>query len=156
VQVFLLMQYQIEQLFPSDNDWQHLCKKLQVGITLTALVLTAWQMGLWFARAIVEQQLRQRAQSPTFWENCPKCNKRLRSKGFIKRQMLTLVGQVEWQRRVGRCSNRCAGSQSIPFDNVLNIHPYQQTSSCACSLDVLQFYAPSYRIGIVTFVITWT
>ncbi|MBH8578371.1 ISKra4 family transposase [Nostocaceae cyanobacterium CENA369] len=123
------MQYQIEQLFPSDNDWQHLCKKLQASITLTALVLTAWQMGLWFARAIVEQQLTQRAQSPTFWENCPRCSKRLRSKGFIKRQMLTLVGQVEWQRRVGRCPNRCAGSQSIPFDNILNIHPYQQISS---------------------------
>ncbi|MBD2512151.1 hypothetical protein H6G91_33865 [Nostoc muscorum FACHB-395] len=63
------MQYQIEQLFPLDSDWQHLCKKLQASITLTALVLAAWQMGLWLARAILEQQLTQRAQSPTFWEN---------------------------------------------------------------------------------------
>lgn len=47
--------------------------------------------------------------------------------GFVKRQMLTLVGQVEWKRRVGRCPHRCLGSQQIPFDVVLGIHAYQPT-----------------------------
>jgi hypothetical protein len=42
--------------------------------------------------------------------------------------MLTLVGWVEWRRRVGRCPNRCAGSHRAPFDAVLGIVPYQQTS----------------------------
>lgn len=42
--------------------------------------------------------------------------------------MLTIVGWVEWRRRVGRCPNRCAGSHDAPFDTVLGIVPYQQTS----------------------------
>lgn len=43
--------------------------------------------------------------------------------------MLTLVGQVEWKRRVGRCPHHCLGSQSVPFDHLLEVHPYQQTST---------------------------
>jgi hypothetical protein len=42
--------------------------------------------------------------------------------------MLTLVGWVEWKRRIGRCPNRCAGSRCAPFDAVLGITAYQQTS----------------------------
>ena len=40
-----------------------------------------------------------------------------------------LLRQVESKRRVGRCPHHCLGSQSVPFDNVLEIQPYQQTSS---------------------------
>jgi len=36
---------------------------LKAKVTLTTLVLSAWQMGLWLARAIVEQ-LTERAQAP--------------------------------------------------------------------------------------------
>lgn len=42
--------------------------------------------------------------------------------------MLTLVGWVAWRRRVGRCPNRCASGHDAPFDKVLGIAPYQQTS----------------------------
>ncbi|MBD2096380.1 hypothetical protein H6F90_14660 [Trichocoleus sp. FACHB-591] len=42
--------------------------------------------------------------------------------------MLTLVGWVEWKRRVGRCPHYCSGSQQAPFDQELGIEPYQQTS----------------------------
>ncbi len=57
------------------------------------------------------------------------CGRRLVSKGFVKRQMLTLVGTVEWKRRVGRCPQKCSGSQQIPFDVTLGIQSYQQTST---------------------------
>ncbi len=63
------------------------------------------------------------------WECCSTCGRRLVSKGFVKRQMLTLVGAVEWKRRVGRCPHKCSGSQQIPFDVALGIQPYQQTST---------------------------
>ncbi len=43
--------------------------------------------------------------------------------------MLTLVGQVEWKRRIGRCPHRCLGSEQTPFDEVLGIQAYQQTST---------------------------
>lgn len=136
------MQGKIEQLLPEDFDWQQLCRKLQASVTLTALVLTAWQMGLWFAKAIVEQQLTERAQVKMNWGCCSVCGTHLLSKGFVKRQMLTLVGEVKWKRRVGRCPRHCSGSHKAPFDEVLDIH-----SSVSTNLN--RTYAvrmPAYRI----------
>jgi hypothetical protein len=109
-------------------ELQQLYEKLQKSVTLASLVLVAWQIGLWFARALVNHQLNERAQLPQTWGNCHQCGSRLESKGFVSRRILTLVGWVEWRRRVGRCPNRCAGSHDAPFDKVLGIAPYQQTS----------------------------
>jgi len=36
----------IEQLLPNDGHWQQLCKMLKAKVTLTTLVLSAWQMGV--------------------------------------------------------------------------------------------------------------
>jgi hypothetical protein len=119
----------IEHLVPNNPEWCELCQAHKKAVTLTALVLTAWQMGLWLARAIVCQQLSERAQAPTQWSCCSVCGTRLVSKGFAKRRILTLVGWVEWKRRVGRCPRHCPGSHLIPFDGVLGIKPYQQTSA---------------------------
>jgi hypothetical protein len=85
-------------------------------------------MGLWLANAFVASELNQRAQQPTEWERCPRCSATLQSKGYRSRRMLTLVGWVRWERRVGRCPNHCRGSQSVPFDERLGIAPNQQTS----------------------------
>jgi hypothetical protein len=106
----------------------HLKTAVRKSVTLASLVLIAWQIGLWFARALVNHHLNERAQLPQSWGNCRQCGSRLESKGFVNRQMLTLVGWVEWRRRVGRCPHRCAGSHAAPFDAVLGIVPYQQTS----------------------------
>lgn len=103
-------------------------EKFHQSTTLAALVLSAWQMGMWLARVFVEYELKQRAQRPEQWGQCPKCGAKLQSKGFANRQMLTLVGWVEWRRRIGRCPNRCRSPQVVPFDEALEIAPYQQTS----------------------------
>lgn len=118
------MQLLIEQVIPDSQEWQHLCKKLR----MSAIVLTARLMGLWMAKAIIEQQLAEHAQAQTHWNCCLRCNTRLVSKGFACRQMLTIVGWVKWKRRVGRCPRRCLGSQSIPLDEALGLQSYQQTS----------------------------
>ncbi len=118
----------IEALLPHDPHWQGLCDKLLASSTLAALVLSAWQMGLWVAKVLVEHQLSVRSQTPAQFGNCPVCGTSLVSKGFAPRQLLTLVGVVRWQRRVSRCPNRCPGSQRAPFDETLGIAPYQQTS----------------------------
>ena len=110
------------------REWQQMREKFHQSTTLAALVLSAWQMGMWLARAFVEYELNQRAQQPEQWGACPKCGAKLESKGFANRQMLTLVGWVEWRRRIGRCPNRCRGPQAVPFDAELEIAPYQQTS----------------------------
>jgi hypothetical protein len=119
----------IEQLLPEEPEWQQLCKTLQTTVTLSALVLTAWQMGLWLARVIVEQQLSERAQALSEWSCCPACGTKLVSKGFVKRRILTLVGFVEWKRRIGRCPRHCPKSQQVPLDTILGIRAYQQTST---------------------------
>ncbi|WP_449279991.1 hypothetical protein [Leptodesmis sichuanensis] len=117
------------QSFESDTPtWQDFYEKLQTSTTLASLVLTAWQMGLWFAKTLVEQQLDERAKRSDAWGICGTCGHCLQSKGFVSRRILTLVGWVEWKRRVGRCPNQCPGSYSTPFDRVLAITPYQQTS----------------------------
>lgn len=123
------MQLAVEQFLPDDEHWQQLYERLQTVSSLSAVVLTARQMGLWLARAIVEQQLRERAVTSTEWGICLVCNSRLVSKGFVKRQMLTVVGQVEWKRRVGRCPHRCRGSQQTPLDDAMSINAHQQTST---------------------------
>ncbi|MER3436089.1 MAG: ISKra4 family transposase, partial [Leptolyngbya sp. ERB_1_1] len=109
-------------------ELQQLYEKLQRSTTLASLVLAAWQIGVWFARALVTHHLNERARLPQVWDNGHQCGSRLESKGFVSRRMLTLVGWVEWRRRVGRCPNRCAGSHDAPFDKALGIAPYQQTS----------------------------
>ncbi len=114
----------LEQVMPDDQEWQQSCQMLSKSASLSAVVLTAWRMGLWFAKAIVEQQLMERAQAPTQWAACSVCGAALRSKGFAKRQILTLVGVVEWKRRVGRCPHHCLGSQRIPFDETLEIEAH--------------------------------
>ncbi len=86
-------------------------------------------MGLCLARAIVEQQLQEHAAAFTKCSTCLTCSTRLVSKGLVKRKMLTLVGQIQWRRRVERCPHRCLGSQQAPFDTVLDIQAYQQSST---------------------------
>ena len=111
-----------------DIEWQQMKDRLSHSTTLASLVLIAWQMGLWLTRSILELELNKRAQQPQEWGYCSHCGERLHSKGFVRRQILTLVGVVSWQRRVGRCPKGCAESQQTPFDRVLGIEPYQQTS----------------------------
>lgn len=110
------------------QDWSFLLDRLQQSQTLAAIVIAAWQIGLYVARMLVEQQLNERAERPTVWGQCSVCGQRLHSKGVVSRQMLTIVGLVQWRRRVGRCPQGCKGSQSAPFDQVLGIAPYQQSS----------------------------
>lgn len=107
-------------------------------------------MGLWFAKLIVEQQLTERAQKTTQWNCCPVYGTRLFSKGFVKRRMLTLVGQVEWKRQVGRCPHHCSGSQRVPFDKVLEIQSYQQTSSEVTRLGSLLAVFLPFELAAVT------
>lgn len=129
-------------------ELQRLYDTLQTSVTLATLVLTAWQIGLWFAKTLVEHQLNERAKQPQAWGNCTKCGNRLESKGLVPRRMLTLVGWVEWKRRVGRCPNRCAGSHVIPFDAVLGISAYQQTSVELVRLGCLLAVFVPYELAV--------
>jgi len=109
------------QEFPEIAPPLELRHRFQQSQTLSQLVLMAWQSGLWFA----QQKLEVRT---TVWGTCSVCGRRLQSKGFASRQVLTLVGRVQWRRRVGRCPERCRGRQQIPLDKALGLAAYQQIS----------------------------
>lgn len=92
------------------------------------MVWAALALGLWLARNLVEQALEHRAQAHTQWPDCPGCGRRLRSKGFRSRQMLTCLGMIHWRRRVGRCPGHCHGCEVVPLDTALGISAHQRTS----------------------------
>ena len=94
----------------------------------TASILAVWALARVLAMHLVATVLAERALSPTFWPRCPTCGALLRSKGFVKRQVLRLFGPICWRRRVGRCPQGCATPPVAPWDAALGVRPSQRTS----------------------------
>jgi|GEM_PF-2990301 len=94
----------IRQMAPS---LQELIAAVEQAPSLALMILAAGQLARRLAILLVQEVLTQRAQQPTTWPICPKCGARLRSKGFVHRQLTTLLGIVHWERRVGRCPQGC-------------------------------------------------
>ena len=111
-----------------EADWQPLMEAVVQAPSLARIILAAWVLARFVAVCVVEAVLEERAQRPTAWPTCPQCGARLQSKGFVARQLTTLVGVVRWRRRVGRCPQGCAlGPQVAPLDEALGVTPHQQT-----------------------------
>lgn len=115
----------ISQLEPS---FQELIEAIETASTLTLLIISGWQLARALAVRLVEEVLSERSQNPTQWTECPKCGIRLNSKGFIPRQINSLIGIIHWKRRVGRCPYGCEIGQIAPLDKELGLLPYQRTS----------------------------
>jgi len=107
---------------------QELVGAIENASTLTLLILSAWRLARALAIRIVEEVLIERAQRPTQWADCPKCGKRLHSKGFVSRQITSVIGIIRWKRRVGRCPHGCEIGQIAPLDKALGLLPHQRTS----------------------------
>jgi hypothetical protein len=82
--------------------------------TLPELILAAWAWARVLAGHLVESVLAERARRPTVWPRCPQCGADMRSKGFVQRQVLSLLGPLQWRRRVGRCPQGCETPQVAP------------------------------------------
>ena len=119
----------LENLCIAHPEWNAQKMELETAPTLVSIVSIAWFIGIQVARLIVQQELARRAIEPTQWPDCPNCGAHLHSKGFEERRIVTLVGEVKWSRRVGRCRHSCHGSQRIPLDQSLGISAYQETST---------------------------
>lgn len=76
-------------------EWQQQWQAFEQAASFPALVCAALQLGLLFARLVLETELSQRAQAPQSWPVCEGCGHRYRSKGFRPRQMMTLIGVVK-------------------------------------------------------------
>ncbi len=124
------------QLFADDELLTSHYLALGKSQSLVAMVWAAWLLGIAVAAGaaslsanrLLSQELAARASVPTDWAPCPKCHCRLRSKGMLPRQIQTLVGLVQFHRRVGRCRNGCKGVLIAPLDQELGLKSYQQTS----------------------------
>lgn len=106
---------------------QELIEAIENASTLPLLILSAWRLARVLAVKIVEEALIERGQRPTQWPDCPKCGKRLHSKGFVSRQITSVIGIIRWKRRVGRCPHGCAIGQIAPLDDALGLHAHQRT-----------------------------
>ncbi len=124
---------------------QRLLCTVEEAHTLPELILAAWALARVLARHLVESVLAERARCPTSWPHCPKCGACLRSKGLVKRQVISLVGPLRWRRRVGRCPQGCETPQVAPLDDALGLHPHQRTSGelqhLGCALAVFVPFA---------------
>lgn len=122
---------------------QELIEAIENSSTLTLLILSAWRLARVLAVKIVEEALIERAQRPTQWLNCPKCGKRLHSKGLVHRQITSVIGIIRWKRRVGRCPHGCEIGQIAPLDKALGLLSHQRTSSELQKLGcLLSVFAP--------------
>ena len=112
---------------------------------MSELIWNGLQFGLLFARIVVQSELNERARQPTEWPNCPECGRRYRSKGRISRQLKTLIGEIQWTRRVGRCPSHCKTSQCCPSDVALGLRPHQRVGDglkrLGCLLSIMLPYS---------------
>lgn len=130
----------MDTLSQTDPALQELVDAVKKATSLALIILATWQLARWLAVRLVEEELAARAQQPTEWPACPQCGARLESKGFVRRQIMTLLGLIHWQRRVGRCPDGCHIGQVAPLDVALGVQPHQHTSlelkQVACALAV--------------------
>ena len=101
---------------------QPLLHAVEEAPTLTALLVAVWPLARVLAIHVVEYVLAERARRPTVWPPCPVCGACLESKGFVKRQVTSLFGPLQWRRRVGRCPKGCCSPQVAPLDDALGFH----------------------------------
>lgn len=129
-----------DSIHQMDAPLPELLDVLEKAPTLAAMLLAAWHLARALAVQLVEEELKKRAQRPTKWPTCEKCGERLESKGFVARCLRGLIGEIDWERRVGRCPNGCKIGQVAPLDTELGLRPNQRVSDslkrAACALAV--------------------
>jgi len=119
---------QLEEIAQSYPHLKQLLVKVNLAITLKAIVLAALKMSLAIAVIIVNEILTQRGQSKGEPKECPKCNKLLESKGLLDRTVMTIIGIISWKRRILRCPNKCKIGQIAPLDIELGLQSNQRVS----------------------------
>lgn len=112
-----------------EPQWQAPLRRLPEAESLAQMVLAAWTVVRLVAVRLLEEGLTLRAQQPTLWPCCAQCGRRLQSKGFRPRTVRTLVGELRWRRREGRCPHGCAGVQVAPLDQALGLVAHQRTGA---------------------------
>ncbi len=119
----------IDTIRETGPEWQTPFDELENAATLSLLIMAGWQLARMLAVELVEEMLAKRAAEKTEWECCEKCGRRLQSKGFKPRRLKSIIGVIKWERRVGRCPNKCAIGQVAPLDKELGLASNQKSDS---------------------------
>ena len=119
------MRYLSDSIRQDDADLQQLLVAIEQAQSLTSLFVAVWALIYRLSVHIIEYVLAQHAHSPTAWPPCPQCDQSLLGKGWVKREVTTLVNVIQWHRRVKRCPEDCAIGQVAPFDELLGSMPHQ-------------------------------
>ena len=119
----------LDTIREADPEWESMLDELENATSLSGLIMVAWHLARVVAVRLVEETLAKRSQAKTEWGLCEKCGKRLQSKGYRPRRIKSIIGVIKWERRVGRCSNKCAIGQVAPFDKELGVTSNQKSDS---------------------------
>jgi hypothetical protein len=134
----------IEKRTVSNLTFQELSSGLHHAITLKQIIFVAFRLALFVAVIIVEETLATRAQTMEHAGVCPRCGSALESKGFGDREIRSIIGLIQWRRRLWRCPHGCKIGQIVPLDEELGIRPNQKISDeimqIACLLAVFVPY----------------
>jgi hypothetical protein len=134
------MPSQLIEIIQLDSKVQGLFFEVKKAITLKAVVLIGFKLGLAIASIIVMEVLTDRAHGIIDRPLCQKCQTPLHSKGWLPRTLKTLIGVLTWYRKVWCCPNGCKIGQAAPFDLELGLKPNQLTGDeikeIACGLTV--------------------
>lgn len=134
----------IDTIRETGPEWQTRIDELENAVTISLLIVLAWQLARDLAVSLVEETLAKRGRVKTEWDYCPKCGKRIRSKGFKPRRIKSIIGEIKWERRLGRCPNKCALGQVAPLDKELGLRTNQKSDGglqrVACLLAIFVPY----------------
>jgi hypothetical protein len=106
-----------EYISENHPELQALFSEIERSSRLAMMVMNTLRFVFSLGVVIGETELAERAQADWAWGHCPACGQRLQRQGWVGRQMTTLLGQIRWERRVGRCPQRCAISLVVPLDS---------------------------------------
>jgi len=137
----------IEKRTNSNLPFQELSSRLHNAITLKQIIFAAFGLALFVAVIIVEETLTARAQPMEKAGVCPCCGSALESKGFGGREIRSIIGLIQWRRRIWRCPKGCKIGQIVPLDEELGISPNQKISDEIKQLGCLLAVFVPYQIA---------
>jgi len=116
----------LKEVTRNNSELQELKSELDKAVTLKALALTGFMLGMATAALIIEETLADRAHNKIDRPECPKCKAYLESKGWLPRTVMTVIGYITWKRKVWRCPNGCRIGQTATYDSELGLKPNQR------------------------------
>ncbi len=138
----------------NDRKIQAKIEEIKKKKLLHLKVLSILWLMCYIGARFLEKILAEENEKKCSWPKCKKCGTKLESSGSINRKLQTLLGEINWKRKVGRCPNRCKKEKNeeivAPLDKEIGLKPRQRISTelkyFSCLLAVFTTFATSSDI----------